>query len=162
MVDEIDLNSFLTSPFSADIDKQQKAFLSAKNIRKVTESVDEYNARMSAFKEAQHQKLLQENTDVMQQRLENLNITNISGKNRAAIESLINEAQSLKFFAHNNNYNTSDIDFTNLDKALAAAQFRLKNIQEKKEKSFGTGIFSDSFQTKKPEDNLLQKLLNKK
>ena len=35
MVDEIDLNAFVSSPYASDIKKQQQAYLSAQNIRRV-------------------------------------------------------------------------------------------------------------------------------
>lgn len=162
MVDEIDLNSFVSSPFSSDIRKQQQAYLSAKNIRKATETVEEYKARMAKFKEEHQQKLIDENTDALAQRLANLDISGIGTKNRTAIENLIREAQSIKFFAYNNQYNNGNIDFTNLDKAVLAAQARLNNIKNGREsKDIGTGIFADSYRpSKKDDNNVLNKLLN--
>lgn len=161
MVDEIDLNSFVSSPFSSDISKQQKAFLSAKNIRKVSESVDEYNARMAKYKEEHRQKLLEENTDVLQQRLANLDISAIGTKNRTAIENLIREAQSIKFFAYNNNYDMSNIDFTTLDKAVIAAQMRLQNMKNGNDSNSGTSIYADSYKkSSSKENNVLDKIFN--
>lgn len=164
MVDEIDLNAFISSPFSSDIKKQQKAFLSARNIRKATESVEEYQARMAKFKEEHRQKLIDENTDVLAQRLANLDISNIATKNRTAIENLIREAQSIKFFAYNNNYDMSNIDLSTLDKAMLAAQARLNNIKNGKEdSSIGTGIFADTYRpSERKENNILNKLLDNK
>ena len=126
MVDEIDFNAFVSSPYSSDIKKQQQAYLqqSAQNIRRVTESVEEYKARMAKYKEEHQQKLIDENTDVLAQRLANLDISGIATKNRTAIENLIREAQSIKFFAYNNHYNTGVIDLSTLDKAVLAAQAR--------------------------------------
>lgn len=154
MSEEIDLNSYLTSPFSKDIQQQQKAFLSAQNIRKATETVEEYKARMAKYKEEHEQKLIQENTDVLQRRLANLDIANISNQNRSAIENLIKEAQSIKFFAYNNRYNTGAIDFSNLDKAIIIAQARLKSINEGNEKPLRTGIFADNYQFSTSENKL--------
>lgn len=161
MVDEIDLNSFVSSPFSSDINRQQKAFLSAKNIRKVSESVDEYNARMAQHKEEHRQKLLEENTDALQQRLANLNIAAIGTQNRAAIENMIREAQSIKFFAYNNNYDMSNIDFTTLDKAVISAQMRLQNMKNGNDRDSGSSIYSDSYKkSSSKEPNLLDKIFN--
>lgn len=162
MVDEIDLNAFVSSPYSSDIKKQQKAFLSAQNIRKATESVEEYKARMAKFREEHEQKLLTENTDILAQRLANLDISNIGTKNRTAIENLIREAQSIKFFAYNNHYNNAEIDFTTLDKAVIAAQMRLNNLKSGKENAdIGTGIYSDTYRkssAKNSENNVLSKI----
>ncbi len=162
MVDEIDLNAFVSSPYASDIKKQQQAYMSAKNIRKVTESVEEYKARMAQFKEEHEQKLIDENTDVLQKRLENLDISNIGTKNRLAIESLIREAMSIKYFANNNMYNTKNIDLSTLDKALLAAQARLNSIKNGKEdSSIGTGIYADTYRaSSKNSDDILSKLLN--
>ena len=63
MVDEIDLNAFLSSPYAADVKRQQQAYLSAQNIRKATESVEEYKARMAKYKEELRQQLINENPD---------------------------------------------------------------------------------------------------
>lgn len=162
MVDEIDLNAFVSSPYASDIKKQQQAYMSAKNIRKINESVEEYKARMAQFREQQEQKLIAENTDILQKRLENLDISNIATKNRLAIESLIREAQSIKYFAYNNMYKTKDIDLSTLDKAILAAQARLNNIKTGKEdSSIGTGIYADTYRTAtKASDSILNKLLN--
>ncbi len=161
MVDEIDLNAFLSSPYAADVKRQQQAYLSAQNIRKATESVEEYKARMAKYKEELRQQLINENTDVLQQRLANLDISGIATKNRTAIENLIREAQSIKFFAYNNMYNTANIDLSTLDKALLAAQARLNNIKNGKEdNTIGTGIFADTYRLSSKEDNGISKLLN--
>ncbi len=166
MVDEIDFNAFVSSPYSSDIKKQQQAYLqqSAQNIRRVTESVEEYKARMAKYKEEHQQKLIDENTDVLAQRLANLDISGIATKNRTAIENLIREAQSIKFFAYNNHYNTGVIDLSTLDKAVLAAQARLENIKNGKEDStIGTGIYADTYRTSSKKNNdILSKLLDTK
>ena len=166
MVDEIDFNAFVSSPYSSDIKKQQQAYLqqSAQNIRRVTESVEEYKARMAKYKEEHQQKLIDENTDVLAQRLANLDISGIATKNRTAIENLIREAQSIKFFAYNNHYNTGVIDLSTLDKAVLAAQARLENIKNGKEDStIGTGIYADTYRTSPKKNNdILSKLLDTK
>lgn len=163
MVDEIDLNAFVSSPFSSDLKKQQHEQLqeSARNIRKVTESVEEYKARMAQFKEQHEQKLIDENTDVLAQRLANLDISGIATKNRTAIENLIREAQSIKFFAYNNRYNTGDLDLTNLNKAIDAANARLRSMKSGNQNTdIGTGIFADTYRRSKKSDNdVLNKLL---
>ena len=162
MVDEIDLNAFVSSPYASDLREQQKAYLSAKNIRKATETVEEYQARMAKFKEEHEQKLINENTDVLAQRLANLDISNIGTRNRTAIENLIKDIQSIKFFAYNNRYNNANIDLSTLDKALLAAQARLNSIKNGKEdNTIGTGIFADTYRlSSKNNDDLLGKMLN--
>ena len=162
MVDEIDLNAFVSSPYASDIKKQQQAYLSAQNIRRVNESIEEYKARMAQFRTEHEQKLVKENTDILQKRLENLDISNIATKNRLAIENMIKEAMSIKYFAYNNMYNTKDIDLSTLDKAILAAQARLNNIKNGREdSSIGTGIYADTYRTSaKAGDDILSKLLN--
>ena len=160
MVDEIDLNAFVSSPYASDIKKQQQAYMSAKNIRKVTESPEEYRIRM-AQQEMQHQEELKhENTDVIKQRLANLDVSNIATKNRAAIEAMIREAESIKFFALYNNYDMNSVDFRNLDKAVKAAQLRLQGLKKgEKSTDVGTGIFADTYTKPSENDDLLGKLL---
>ncbi len=160
MADEFDINAYLSSPFSSDVKRQQakQMFLSAQNIRKATESIEEYKARMAEHQEQIHQKILQENTDVLQERLANLNIKAVSNQNMEAIENFIKNAQSIKFFAHNNHYDTSSIDLTNLERAVAEAQSRLKNMKSGRQNK-GTGIFADNYQRTSKSDQLLEKLL---
>ena len=164
MVDEID--SYLSSPYSSDLRKSQRVSMleSAKNIRNVKESVEEYKARMAKFREENQQKIISENTDVLQERLANLDISNIATKNRIAIEALIREAQSIKNFAYNNMYNTSSIDFTTLNKAVEAANARLRSLKNgNKNTDLGTGIYSDTYRTSVDKNSdILQKLLNNK
>ena len=97
MSDEMNIDAYITSPYSSDLKKQRDAaFESARNIRKVTETPEEYRIRM-AQQEMKHQEELKaENTDVLHQRLANLDIANIGTKNRAAIEAMIREAESIK------------------------------------------------------------------
>lgn len=162
MSDEMNIDAYITSPFSKDLQKQRDAALeSARNIRKVTETPEEYRIRMAQQEEAHRQQLRSENTDVLQQRLANLDISNIATKNRAAIESMIAEAESIKFYALYNNYDMSKIDFTTLDKAVKAAQLRLQSLKKGEDKrDIGTGIYADTYRTAKQEsDNLLDKLL---
>ena len=142
MSDEMNIDAYITSPFSKDLQKQRDAALeSARNIRKVTETPEEYRIRMAQQEEAHRQQLRSENTDVLQQRLANLDISNIATKNRAAIESMIAEAESIKFYALYNNYDMS-----------------LKKGEDKRD--IGTGIYADTYRTAKQEsDNLLNKLL---
>lgn len=160
MADEINLDSYLSSPFSTDVRKQQQAeqaFLSAQNIRKANESVEDYKIRMAQNNEQFRQKILQENTDILQERLTNLNIKAVSNQNMRAIEDFIKNAQSIKFFAHNNHYDGNSIDLTNLERAMAEAQTRLKNMKNGRENK-GSGIFSDNYQRGDKTDSLLEKL----
>ena len=160
MPDEIDLNAYITSPYSSDLQKQRdRAFESAKNIRKVTETPEEYRVRMAQQEMAHLEQLKKENTDVLQQRLANLDIANIATKNRAAIENLIREAESIKYFALYNNYNMNSVDFTNLDKAVKAAQLRLQSLKKGEDrKDIGTGIFADTYRKSSDNEDLLSKL----
>ena len=162
MSDEMNIDAYITSPFSKDLQKQRDAALeSARNIRKVTETPEEYRIRMAQQEEAHRQQLRSENTDVLQQRLANLDISNIATKNRAAIESMIAEAESIKFYALYNNYDMSKIDFTTLDKAIKAAQLRLQGLKKGETSTdVGTGIYADTYRTSnKDGDDLLGKLL---
>lgn len=161
MADEIDLNAYITSPFASDLKKQRDAaFDSARNIRKVTETPEEYRLRRAQEQEAFQQKITDENTDVLMQRLANLDIANINTKNRAAIENMIQEAQSIKFFAFNNRYNTNAIDFNDLNKAIAFGQTRLNSLKSGKEqKDIGTGIYSDSYRPSSSKNSFLDKLI---
>ncbi len=161
MSDDMNIDAYITSPYSSDLKKQRDAaFESARNIRKVTETPEEYSIRM-AQQEMQHQEELKhENTDVLKQRLANLDISNIATKNRAAIEAMISEAESIKFFALYNNYDMNSIDFRNLDKAVKAAQIRLQSLKKGEDKKdIGTGIYSDTYRKSSSDDDLLSKLL---
>ena len=94
MSDDMNIDAYITSPFASDIKKQREAaFESAKNIRKVTETPEEYRIRMAQQEMAHQEQLRHENTDVLQQRLANIDIANIATKNRAAIENMIREAE---------------------------------------------------------------------
>lgn len=161
MPDEIDLNAYITSPYSSDLQKQRdRAFDSAKNIRKVTETPEEYRIRMAQQEMAHKEQLRNENTDVLMQRLANIDISNIGTKNRSAIENMIQEAESIKYYALYNNYDMSAIDFRNLDKAVKAAQMRLQSIKKGDEKrDIGTGIFPDTYRKSKTDNSILDKLL---
>ena len=166
MVDEIDLNAYLSSPYSSDIRKQNLLNQSAKMSRMITESVEEYNARMAKYREENRQKLINENTDVLLERLANLDISSIGTKNRAAIEYLINQAQSIRMFAYNNMYDTNSIDFTTLNKAVEAANARLKSLKNGNDKTdIGTSIYADTYiAAQQQKENLLDKVFksNKK
>lgn len=162
MPDEMNIDAYITSPFSKDMQKQRDAaFNSAKNIRKVTETPEEYRIRMAQQDEQHKQQLKSENTDVLHQRLANLDVSNIGTKNRAAIESMIAEAESIKYYALYNNYDMSSVDFTNLDKAVKAAQLRLQSMKKGDDKKdAGTGIYADTYRRAQDEkDSLLNKLL---
>ena len=162
MSDEMNIDAYITSPFSKDLQKQRDAALdSARNIRKVTETHEEYRIRMAQQEQENFQRLKNENTDVLRQRLANLDISNIATKNRAAIEAMIAEAQSIKFFALYNHYNMPDIDFTTLDKAIKAAQLRLQGLKKGEASTdIGTGIYSDTYRKASNNgDDLLNKLL---
>ena len=159
--DKMNVEAYITSPYSSDLKKQRDAaFESAKNIRKVTETPEEYRIRM-AQQEMQHQEALKhENTDVIKQRLANLDVSNIATKNRAAIEAMIREAESIKFFALYNNYDMNSVDFRNLDKAVKAAHLRLQGLKKgEKSTDVGTGIFADTYTKSSKGDDLLGKLL---
>ena len=109
---------------------------------------------------AHKEQLKNENTDVLQQRLANIDIANIATKNRAAIENMIREAESIKYFALYNNYDMSAIDFRNLDKAVKAAQLRLQSLKKGEDKrDIGTGIFADTYRKSTKNDSILDKLL---
>lgn len=160
MSEEIDLNAYITSPYSSDLKKQRDAaFESARNIRKVTETPEEYRIRMAQQEMAHYEELRHENTDVLQQRLANIDISNIGTKNRAAIENMIREAESIKFFALYNHYDMNAIDFRNLDKAVKAAQIRLQSLKKGEDKrDIGTGIFADTYRKSSDNDSVLGKL----
>ena len=162
MSDEMNIDAYITSPFSKDMQKQRDAALeSARNIRKVTETPEEYRIRMAQQEQENFQRLKNENTDVLRQRLANLDISNIATKNRSAIEAMIAEAQSIKFFALYNHYNMSDIDFTTLDKVIKAGQLRLQGLKNGEDKTdIGTGIYADTYRKAADNgDDLLNKLL---
>ncbi len=161
MPDDMNIDAYITSPYSSDLKKQRDAaFDSARNIRKVTETPEEYRIRMAQQEMAHKEQLKSENTDVLQQRLANIDIANIATKNRAAIENMIREAESIKYFALYNNYDMSAIDFRNLDKAVKAAQLRLQSLKKGEDKrDIGTGIFADTYRKSTKNDSILDKLL---
>ncbi len=162
MSDEMNVDAYITSPFSKDLQKQRDAaWDSARNIRKVTETPEEYRIRLAQQEEAHRQQLKNENTDVLQQRLANLDISNIGTKNRAAIEAMIAEAESIKYYALYNNYDMSAVNFTTLNRAIKPAQLRLQCLKRGDDKrDIGTGIFADTYRPSKKEgDDLLSKLL---
>ena len=90
MFDEINLNAFISSAHAVDIKKQQQKQLqdSVKNIRKANESVEEYKIRMAKVLEENKAAFSNQNTDVLKQRLENLDVSSIATKNRVAINLL--------------------------------------------------------------------------
>lgn len=161
MPDDMNIDAYITSPYSSDLKKQRDAaFDSARNIRKVTETPEEYRIRMAQQEMVHKEQLKSENTDVLQQRLANIDIANIATKNRAAIENMIREAESIKYFALYNNYDMSAIDFRNLDKAVKAAQLRLQSLKKGEDKrDIGTGIFADTYRKSTKNDSILDKLL---
>lgn len=161
MPDDMNIDAYITSPYASDLKKQRDAaFDSARNIRKVTETPEEYRIRMAQQEMAHKEQLKNENTDVLQQRLANIDIANIATKNRAAIENMIREAESIKYFALYNNYDMSAIDFRNLDKAVKAAQLRLQSLKKGEDKrDIGTGIFADTYRKSSKNDSILDKLL---
>lgn len=161
MPDDMNIDAYITSPYSSDLKKQRDAaFDSARNIRKVTETPEEYRIRMAQQEMAHKEQLKNENTDVLQQRLANIDIANIATKNRAAIENMIREAESIKYFALYNNYDMSAIDFRNLDKAVKAAQLRLQSLKKGEDKrDIETGIFADTYRKSTKNDSILDKLL---
>ena len=161
MPDDMNIDAYITSPYSSDLKKQRDAaFDSARNIRKVTETPEEYRIRLAQQEMAHKEQLKNENTDVLQQRLANIDIANIATKNRAAIENMIREAESIKYFALYNNYDMSAIDFRNLDKAVKAAQLRLQSLKKGEDKrDIGTGIFADTYRKSTKNDSILDKLL---
>jgi hypothetical protein len=161
MPDDMNIDAYITSLYSSDLKKQRDAaFDSARNIRKVTETPEEYRIRMAQQEMAHKEQLKNENTDVLQQRLANIDIANIATKNRAAIENMIREAESIKYFALYNNYDMSAIDFRNLDKAVKAAQLRLQSLKKGEDKrDIGTGIFADTYRKSTKNDSILDKLL---
>lgn len=162
MQEEVKISTFSTSPFSSDLQKQRDAALdSARNIRKVTETPEEYRARRAQEEERHQQALRSENTDVLQKRLADLDISNIATKNRVAIEQMIRDAEAIKFFALYNNYDMSAVDFTTLDKAIKAAQMRLQGLKRDEERTdIGTGIYADTYVKARAEKNsVLDKML---
>ena len=161
MSDDMNIDAYITSPYASDLKKQRDAaFESARNIRKVTETPEEYRIRM-AQQEMRHQEELRyENTDVIKQRLANLDVSNIATKNRSAIEAMIREAESIKYFALYNNYDMNSVDFRNLDKAIKAAQLRLQGLKKgEKRTDIGTGIYPDTYRKSSGDADLLAKLL---
>ena len=164
MSEEINLDAYITSPYASDLKKQRDAaFDSAKNIRKVTETPEEYRIRLAQQEQQHLAELKNENTDVLHKRLANLDISNIGTKNRIAIEQMIREAEAIKFFALYNHYNMSEIDFTTLDNAIKAAQLRLQSLKKGENKThFGNDIWADTYvKSKQEKDDVLTKLLNK-
>lgn len=166
MTEEIDLNAYITSPYASDLKKQRDAaFESAKNIRKVTESPEEYKIRMTQQNEIQKLGLRKNNEDVLKQRLANLDITNIATKNRIAIENMIKEAEAIKFFAMYNQYNISKNDLTKIDNAIKNAQLQLvllKKEEELKKHTPHKNIFFDTYtKENNSNDNVLNKLLER-
>lgn len=164
MQDDLNVEAYISSPYASDLKKQRDAaFDSARNIRKITETPEEYRIRMAQQEQIHQNELRNENTDVLQKRLANLDISNIAIKNRVAIEQMIRDAEAIKFFALYNNYDMSSVDFTTLDKAIKAAQLRLQSLKKGDTKdNFGYNIYADTYtkaQTEK--DNLLDKLLGK-
>lgn len=162
MQDDLNVEAYISSPYASDLKKQRDAaFDSARNIRKITETPEEYRIRMAQQEQIHQNELRNENTDVLQKRLANLDISNIATKNRVAIEQMIRDAEAIKFFALYNNYDMSSVDFTTLDKAIKAAQLRLQSLKKGDTKdNFGYNIYADTYtkaQTEK--DNLLDKLL---
>ena len=163
MVDEIDINAYLSSPYSSDVRKQQIMQKAAEHNRRINESIEEYQARMAKFREENQQRLIEENTDILQERLANLDISNIGTKNRLAIEYLINQAQSIRQFAYNNMYNIDAIDFTTLNKAVDAANARLRSLKKGNNNTdLGTSIYADTYKTaQKEKETVLDKIFNK-
>ena len=163
MVDEIDINAYLSSPYSSDVRKQQIMQKAAEHNRRINESIEEYQARMAKFREENQQRLIEENTDILQERLANLDISNIGTKNRLAIEYLISQAQSIRQFAYNNMYNIDAIDFTTLNKAVDAANARLRSLKKGNNNTdLGTSIYADTYKTaQKEKETVLDKIFNK-
>ena len=86
MPDDMNIDAYITSPYSSDLKKQRDAaFDSARNIRKVTETPEEYRIRMAQQEMAHKEQLKNENTDVLQQRLANIDIANIAAKNSTCL-----------------------------------------------------------------------------
>ena len=162
MVDEIDLNAYLSSPYSKDMRKQQIMQKAAEQNRRINESIEEYQARMAKFREENQQCLIDENTDVLKERLANLDISNIGTKNRLAIEYLISQAQSIRQFAYNNMYNIDSVDFTTLNKAVEAANARLRSLKNGNDNTdLGTGIYADTYKAaQKQKETVLDKIFN--
>ena len=160
MSDDMNIDAYITSPFASDIKKQRDAaFESAKNIRKVTETPEEYRIRMAQQEMVHQEQLRHENTDVLQQRLANIDIANIATKNRAAIENMIREAESIKYFALYNNYDMNAIDFRTLDRAIKAAQLRLQSLKRGEDnRDIGTGIYADTYRKAAANNSILDKL----
>lgn len=162
MQEDFKLSVFSTSPYSTDLQKQRDAALdSARNIRKVTETPEEYRIRRAQEEQQRLQRLRGENTDELQKRLAELDISNIATRNRVDVEQMIRDAEAIKFFALYNNYDMSAIDFTTLDKAVKAAQLRLQGLKREEEKTdIGSGIFADAYVKARAEkDNILDKML---
>ena len=158
MADEINLDAYITSPFSSDLKKQRDAaFESARNIRKVTETPEEYRIRLQQDELARQERLRNENTGILQERLASIDITSIATKNRQAIENMIREAESIKFFALFNNYDMNAIDFRNLDRAIKAAQTRLQCLKKGEKDNLGN-LYIDNYQKTPKETTLLDKL----
>lgn len=159
MSDNMNIDAYITSPFSSDIKKQRDAaFESAKNIRKVTETPEEYRLRLAQEEIERQERLRNENTGILQERLANIDIRNIATKNRAAIEDMIRQAESIKYFALYNNYDMNAIDFRNLDKAIKVAQMRLKSLRSGKDEDLGTGIYTDNYKPASKDTSILDKL----
>ena len=164
MSEDINLDAYITSPFATDLKKQRNAALdSARNIRKVTETPEEYRIRIAQQEQQHLEELKNENTDVLHKRLANLDISNIGTKNRIAIEHMIREAEAIRFFALYNHYNMSEVDFTTLDNAVKAAKLRLQSLKKGENKThFGNDIWADTYvKAKQEKDDVLTKLLNK-
>ena len=163
MADEIDLNSYLSSPYSKDLRRQQIVQRAVEQNRRINESIEEYQARMAKFREENQQCLIDENTDVLKERLANLDISNIATKNRLAIEYLISQAQAIRQFAYNNMYNVDSIDFTTLNKAVEVANARLRSLKNGNDNTdIGTSIYADTYKTaQKQKETVLDKIFSK-
>jgi len=163
MSEELNLDAYITSPFSSDLKKQRDAaFESVKNIRKVTETPEEFRIRMAQQEQQHLEELKSENTDVLYKRLANIDISNIGTKNRIAIEQMIREAEAIRFFALYNHYDMSAIDFTTLDNAVKAAKLRLQSLKKGENKThFGSDIYADTYvKAEQKKDDVLTKFLN--
>ena len=163
MSDEIDLNAYLSSPYSKDLRKQQIMQRAAEQNRRLNESIEAYQVRMAKFREENQQRLIDENTDILKERLANLDISNIGTKNRQAIEYLISQAQAIRQFAYNNAYNIDSIDFTTLNKAVEVANARLRSLKNGNGNSdLGTSIYADTYKAaQKQKETVLDKIFNK-
>ena len=163
MSEELNLDAYITSPFASDLKKQRDAaYNSARNIRKVTETPEEYRIRLAQQEQQHLEELRSENTDVLHKRLASLDISNIGTKNRIAIEQMIRDAEAIRFFALYNHYDMSAMDFTTLDNAVKAAKLRLESLKKGENKThFGNDIYADTYvKAQKEKDNVLTKLLN--